>query len=152
MCKAKATGHYVNSVLAFHEARKSGYDDAIMLDSLGCIAEASSSNVFIVRKGVVYTPTDMSILQGITRETVITLCKDLDLECFEKNITRDEVYTADEMFVAGTAAEIKAVGELDNRKIATGLRGPITKKIQAAFQKVVLGEDSTHLDWLTPVN
>jgi branched-chain amino acid aminotransferase len=149
--KAKASGHYINSILAYRDAIDSGYNEAVMLDSQGCIAEASSSSIFIVKNGAVYTPPDVSILLSITRDTVLHICKDLKLELVLKNITRDEAYTADEMFLTGTAAEIKAIGEYDNRRIASGLRGPITKKIQDAFQKIVSGTNTKYSKWLTAV-
>jgi branched-chain amino acid aminotransferase len=151
MAKAKACGHYVNSVLAYREARSSNCDDAIMLDSNGCIAEASSSNIFIIKNGIVYTPTDVSILLGLTRDTVLHICEDLKLKVVTKQMTRDEAYTADEIFVAGTAAELKAVSEYDNRKIGSGLRGPVTKSVQDAFHNIVSGNDARHANWLTKV-
>lgn len=151
MCKAKACGHYLNSILAYREARYSGHDDAIMLDSQGGIAEASSSNVFIVKNDVVYTPPEFAILLGITRDSVMHICKGLNLPLVVKSITRDEAYTADEMFVSGTAAEIKAVGEYDNRKIGTGLRGPVTKKIQEEFKHIVSGQNTNYSAWLSGV-
>lgn len=151
LCKAKACGHYINSILAYKEAKAAGFDDALMTDAAGCIAEASSSNVFIVKKGVVYTPTDVSILNGITRDTVFSICKELGIQLITKNITRDELYISDEMFVTGTAIEIKAVAEVDGRKIGNGLRGPITKSIQNFYQELIAGRNPTYSSWVTSV-
>ena len=149
--KAKANGHYLNSLLAVHEAKQQGYDDALMLDTQGCVAECSTSNIFVIRREVISTPERTTILEGITRDTVMTLARDRGLRVEECRMTRDDIYCADEAFVTGTAAEITPVVELDNRTIGSGLRGPITARLQAAFFDAVTGADPQHLDWLTPI-
>jgi branched-chain amino acid aminotransferase len=140
MCKAKANGNYMNSILAHQEAAQDGYDEALLLDVDGFVAEGSGENVFIVRKGKLYTPDLTSALEGITRDTIVQLAKELGYEVIEKRITRDEVYTADEAFFTGTAAEVTPIRELDNRAIGTGTRGPITEKLQALYFDVVKGK------------
>ncbi len=152
MCRAKATGNYINPILSIHEAKAAGYDDTLILDAQGCVAETSGANIFIVRKGVIYTPTELSILLGITRNSVFSIARDLNLELIVKNITRDEVYTADEMFITGTAVEIQAVCDVDGRKIGTGSIGTITKKIQQSYHKITRGLDEKYSDWLTPIH
>ena len=151
MCKAKANGNYMNSILAHQEAAQDGYDEALLLDVDGFVAEGSGENVFIIRKGKLYTPDLTSALEGITRDTIVQLAKELGLEVIEKRITRDEVYTADEAFFTGTAAEVTPIRELDNRNIGTGTRGPITEKLQALYFDVVKGKSAKHADWLTLV-
>ena len=151
MCKAKANGNYMNSILAHQEAAQDGYDEALLLDVDGFVAEGSGENVFIVRKGKLYTPDLTSALEGITRDTIVTLAKELGLEVIEKRITRDEVYGADEAFFTGTAAEVTPIRELDNRNIGAGTRGPITEKLQALYFDVVKGKSVKHADWLTLV-
>jgi branched-chain amino acid aminotransferase len=151
MCKAKANGNYINSMLAFHEALDCGYDEALMLDSEGYVAEGSGENIFIVRNGCLYTPDLTSALEGITRDTIITLANDHGLKVKEKRITRDEVYTADEAFFTGTAAEVTPIREMDGRSIGNGTRGPITEKLQALFFEHVHGKQDQHQDWLTYV-
>ncbi len=151
MSKAKAVGHYVNSILAGNEARRSGYDEALLLDSQGFVAEGSGENLFVVRKGVVKTPPLTSALQGITRDTVLRLLEDQGIGVVEQFFTRDEVYVADEAFFTGTAAEITPVRELDDRQVGSGRPGPITKSVQQAYEKVTRGEDDRHLDWLSVV-
>ena len=151
MCKAKANGNYMNSILAHQEAAQDGYDEALLLDVDGFVAEGSGENVFIIRKGKLYTPDLTSALEGITRDTIVTLAKELGLEVIEKRITRDEVYGADEAFFTGTAAEVTPIRELDNRNIGAGTRGPITEKLQALYFDVVKGKSAKHADWLTPV-
>lgn len=148
MTKAKVCGNYVNSQLAKIEALMDGYDEALMLDVDGHVAEGSGENIFIVRKGVVKTPPATGILEGITRDTVIRLIKDLGLELREDRLTRDEVYIADEVFLCGTAAEITPVREVDRRTIGDGLPGPITKKLQDLYFKVVRGEIEKYEHWL----
>lgn len=148
--KAKANGNYMNSILAMQEAQSGGMDDAIMLDHRGCVAEGSGANIFIVRNNVLYTPDTTSALEGITRDTVITLAKDLNLMVIEKNITRDELYIADEIFFTGTAVEVTPIREVDGRLIATGERGPITQQLQQAYALAVRGENSQYDHWLTP--
>ena len=149
MCKAKVNGHYVNSMLALQEATKDGYDEALLLDPQGFVAEGSGENVFIVRDGVLYTPVLSSALDGITRKTIITLAAEIDLPVVEKQITRDEVYIADEAFFTGTAAEVTPIRELDNRPIGTGTRGPITQELQSRYFKIVHGEVDKYSHWLT---
>lgn len=151
MCKAKANGNYMNSILAHQEAAQDGYDEALLLDVDGFVAEGSGENVFIVRKGKLYTPDLTSALEGITRDTIVQLAKEIGLEVIEKRITRDEVYTADEAFFTGTAAEVTPIRELDNRTIGSGTRGPITEKLQAMYFDVVKGKSAKHANWLTLV-
>jgi branched-chain amino acid aminotransferase len=151
MCKAKANGNYMNSILAHQEAANDGYDEALLLDVDGFVAEGSGENVFIIRKGKIYTPDLTSALEGITRDTIVQLAKELGYEVIEKRITRDEVYTADEAFFTGTAAEVTPIRELDNRNIGSGTRGPITEKLQALYFDVVKGKSAKHAHWLTLV-
>jgi len=151
MCKAKANGNYMNSTLALQEALRDGYDEALLLDVDGFVAEGSGENIFIVRKGIIYTPELTSALEGITRETIMTLADEFGLEVREKRITRDEVYSADEAFFTGTAAEVTPIRELDGRKIGKGSRGPITEKLQSRYFELVHGRVAEHMDWLTPV-
>ena len=151
MCRAKACGNYINSILALQEAVSAGADEALMLDAEGYVMEGTGENIFIVRDNKIYTPDLTSALEGITRDTVITLIKELGIELVEKRITRDEVYIADEVFFTGTAAEVTPVRELDNRTIGSGKRGPITEKIQSLFFDCVLGRHQAHRDWLTPI-
>lgn len=151
MCKAKANGNYMNSILAHQEAANDGYDEALLLDVDGFVAEGSGENVFIIRKGKLYTPDLTSALEGITRDTIVQLAKEIGLEVIEKRITRDEVYVADEAFFTGTAAEVTPIRELDNRNIGSGTRGPITEKLQAMYFDVVKGKSAKHSNWLTLV-
>ena len=151
MCKAKANGNYMNSILAHQEAANDGYDEALLLDVDGFVAEGSGENIFIIRKGKLYTPDLTSALEGITRDTIVQLAKEIGLEVIEKRITRDEVYTADEAFFTGTAAEVTPIRELDNRNIGSGTRGPITEQLQALYFDVVKGKSAKHADWLTLV-
>ncbi len=150
MTKAKSSGNYVNSVLAKMEAVADGYDEALMLDPSGYVAEGTGENVFIVSKGVIKTPPLTSILSGITRESVITLAKDLGYEVVEQLFTRDEMYNADEAFFTGTAAELTPIRELDRRVIGEGHAGPVAKRLQAEFFKVVKGENPKYKSWLYP--
>ena len=151
MCKAKSNGNYINSIMALQEAMHDGYDEALLLDVDGFVAEGSGENFFMVRNGVIYTPELTSALEGITRETILVLAAELGYEVREKRITRDEVYVADEAFFTGTAAEVTPIRELDNRSIGNGGRGPITEKIQSLYFDVVHGRHTDHQDWLTPV-
>jgi branched-chain amino acid aminotransferase len=151
MCKAKANGNYMNSILAHQEAAQDGYDEALLLDVDGFVAEGSGENIFLVRKGKLITPDLTSALEGITRDTIVQLAGELGIEVIEKRITRDEVYTADEAFFTGTAAEVTPIRELDNRAIGAGTRGPITEKLQALYFDVVKGKSAKHADWLTLV-
>jgi len=139
MCRAKANGHYINSMLALQEAIDTGYDEALLLDTNGFVMEGSGENLFIIRDGIVYTPELTSALDGITRNTVIQIISDEGLKLVEKHITRDEIYICDEAFFTGTAAEVTPIRELDNRQIGSGNRGPITEKIQARFFNAVYG-------------
>ena len=152
MCKAKANGNYINSILALHEALDAGCDEALMLDNEGYVAEGTGENVFIVRDGVIHTPELTSCLDGITRDTVITLAKEAGFAVEERRITRDEVYIADEAFFTGTAAEVLPVRELDGRRIGSGARGPVTEQLQALYFDQVRGARDAHPDWLTPVS
>ena len=152
MCKAKATGHYINSMLALQEALECGYDEALMLDNEGYVAEGSGENFFFVRDGVIYTPELVSALEGITRDAVITLAREHGLTVREKRITRDEVYIADEAFFTGTAAEVTPIRELDGRVIGSGKRGEITAKLQTWFFDLVHGRSKEHPEWLTYID
>ena len=151
MCKAKANGHYINSMLALHEAIRHGCDEAMLLDNEGYVAEGSGENIFIIRDGVIYTPDLTSALDGITRHTIFQLADELGIEVKEKRITRDEVYIADEAFFTGTAAEVTPIREVDGRSIGSGTRGPITEKIQSNYFDLVHGRSKTHTEWLTLV-
>jgi len=150
MCKAKANGNYMNSMLALQEALSCGYDEALLLDNEGYVAEGSGENIFIVRDGIIYTPDLTSALAGITRATIFTLAaEELGLTIREKRLTRDEVYIADEAFFTGTAAEVTPIRELDNRTIGAGKRGPITERLQSLFFDAVHDRHASHKDWLT---
>ncbi|MCK5898498.1 MAG: branched-chain amino acid transaminase [Methylococcales bacterium] len=149
MCKAKANGNYINSILALQEALAAGYDEALLLDHEGFVAEGSGENLFIVRNGKLYTPETTSALEGITRETIMTIAHEQGLEVIEKRITRDEVYVADEAFFTGSAAEVTPIREYDDRKIGSGTRGEVTKKIQALYFDYVHGRQTSHSEWLT---
>ena len=149
MCKAKANGNYMNSMLALREALQDGYDEAMLLDAEGFVAEGSGENIFIIRDGIIYTPDLTSALDGITRQTIFTLATELGYKIVEKRITRDEVYIADEAFFTGTAAEVTPIREVDNRPIGTGSRGPMTERLQALYFDVVHGRSPAHLGWLT---
>jgi branched-chain amino acid aminotransferase len=149
MCKAKANGNYVNSILAVQEAVACGCDEALLLDHEGYVAEGSGENIFIVRKGKLYTPDLTSALEGITRETVMTIAAEQGLSVVEKRITRDEVYVADEAFFTGTAAEVTPIRELDGRNIGNGGRGPVTAKLQALYFDYVHGRRADHSEWLS---
>ncbi|MDP1644582.1 MAG: branched-chain amino acid transaminase [Thiobacillus sp.] len=151
MCKAKANGNYMNSILAHREAEMDGYDEALLLDVDGFVSEGSGENIFIVRDGKLYTPDPSSALVGLTRDTIIQLAVEIGLQVIEKRITRDEVYIADEAFFTGTAAEVTPIRELDNRMIGEGTRGPITAKLQTMYFDCVYGRAAAHTDWLTPV-
>lgn len=151
MCKAKANGNYLNSIMANTEATSDGYDEALLLDASGYVAEGSGENIFIVRNGKLYTPDATVALEGITRDTVMTIARDMGLEVIEKRITRDEVYCADEAFFTGTAAEVTPIRELDQRQLGQGSRGPITEEIQQRFFNIVNGKDAKYDHWLTYV-
>ncbi len=151
MCKAKANGNYMNSMLALQEALSCGYDEALLLDPEGYVAEGSGENIFLVRDGALYTPDLTSALDGITRRTIITLAGELGIPVHEKRISRDEVYIADEAFFTGTAAEVTPIRELDGRTIGSGSRGPVTERLQSLYFDVVHGRHAGHVDWLTAV-
>jgi len=150
LAKAKMMGQYTNSVLAKREAKLGGYDEAILLDANGFVSEGSGENLFIVKRGVLHTPDlASSILEGITRDTVIRLAREMKLEVHEGRITRDQLWLADECFLTGTAAEITPVREVDNRPVGEGIVGPVTKKLQDRFFDIVRGSDTSHPEWLT---
>lgn len=149
MCKAKANGNYMNSMLALQEAISCGYDEAMLLDTEGYVAEGSGENIFLVHDGVLYTPDLTSALDGITRRTILALAEEEGLRVVEKRITRDEVYIADEAFFTGTAAEVTPIREVDNRAIGGGTRGPITERLQSLYFDVVKGRHPKHEGWLT---
>jgi branched-chain amino acid aminotransferase len=151
MCKAKANGNYMNSILAHQEAAQDGYDEALLLDVDGFVAEGSGENVFIIRNGKLYTPDLTSALEGITRDTIVQLAAEIGLQVIEKRITRDEVYSADEAFFTGTAAEVTPIRELDNRKIGNGDRGPVTTRLQSMYFDCVTGRAPNRAEWLTLV-
>jgi len=151
MCKAKANGHYINSLLALQEALDCGCEEALLLDAEGYVAEGSGENFFLVRDGIIYTPELTSCLDGITRNTIFQLAADCGYTIKEKRLTRDEVYIADEAFFTGTAAEVLPIRELDGRMIGAGRRGPVTTELQALYFKAVRGELPTHTNWLAPV-
>ena len=152
MALAKFSATYANSILANAEATEHGYDEALLLDSQGFVSEGAGENVFVVKDGVIYTP-DLSAgaLNGITRNTVLHIAKDLGIEVVQKRITRDEIYIADEAFFTGTAAEVTPIRELDRIEIGAGSRGPITEKIQNAFFDIVNGRNPKYAHWLTKV-
>jgi branched-chain amino acid aminotransferase len=149
MTKSKAAGNYINSVLAKHEVKKAGYDEAVMLDAEGYVSEASGENIFIVRDRKLKTTPLTSILPGITRDSVITLARDKGYEVVEERFTRDQLYTADEAFFTGTAAEVTPIREVDDRQIGAGCRGPVTEAIQGSFFDAVKGRDKKYSGWLT---
>jgi len=151
MCRAKNSGSYANSILANTEALESGYDEALLLDVDGFVAEGAGENLFVVKDGVIYEPEIASALIGITRATVHALAKELGYSVTTQRLTRDDVYIADEAFFTGTAAEITPIREVDGRIIGPGKRGPITAKIQSLFFDVVSGRSPAHADWLAPV-
>jgi branched-chain amino acid aminotransferase len=151
MVRAKAVANYANSLLAKREALQDGYDEAVLLDTDGYVAEGSGENIFIVRNGVIKTPPLTAILDGITRDSIIRLAQELGVRLVEERFTRDEFYIADEAFFTGTAAEITPIREVDNRQVGAGRPGPVTQKIQAAFFDIVHGRDKKHAAWLTPV-
>ncbi len=152
MCKAKANGNYINSILALHEALDCGCDEALLLDNEGYVAEGSGENIFLVKEGVLHTPELTSCLDGITRNTVFHLADEMGLQIKERRITRDEVYICDEAFFTGTAAEVLPIRELDGRRIGDGKRGPITERLQTAYFDQVRGKRNAFPEWHTPVN
>jgi len=151
MCRAKYSGTYANSILANQEAIDHGYDEALLLDVDGFVAEGAGENLFIVKNNTIYEPELTSALMGITRDTILTLAADLGLNVKSKRLTRDDVYTADEAFFTGTAAEVTPIRELDNRVIGAGQRGPVTEKLQTLFFDLVNGREEKHGEWLAYV-
>jgi branched-chain amino acid aminotransferase len=152
LAKAKMCGQYTNSVLAKREAKLGGYDEAILLDAHGYVSEGSGENIFLVKKGVLYTPDlSCSILEGLTRDTILTLARELGIPVVEGRLTRDQLWLADEVFFTGTAAEVTPVREIDDRAVGAGVVGPITRRLQARFFEIVRGADATHPEWLTRV-
>lgn len=152
MCKAKANGNYINSILALREALDAGCEEALLLDNEGYVAEGSGENVFMVRDGKIYTPELTSCLEGITRDSIFRIAADLGYEIKERRITRDEFYVADEAFFTGTAAEVVPIRELDGRAIGSGVRGPLTEKLQSIYFDTVRGREARYGDWLTAVS
>jgi branched-chain amino acid aminotransferase len=152
LAKAKMMGQYTNSVLAKREAKLGGYDEAILLDSTGYVSEGSGENIFVVKKGVLHTPDlSCSILEGITRDTILQLAREEGIPVNEGRITRDQLWLADEVFFTGTAAEVTPVREVDDRTIGEGSVGPITRRLQERFFEIVRGNDTSHVEWLTKV-
>ena len=151
MIKAKASGNYMNSILANTEAHHDGYDEAILLDSTGYVAEGSGENIFVVSRGKLFTPALDVALDGITRRTIIEIAKKLGVEVVEKRITRDELYVADEVFFTGTAAEVTPIREIDNRQIGIGTRGELTTELQQRFFDIVQGRNPDYEHYLTYV-
>jgi len=148
MTKSKLTGNYANSMLVKTLALRSGYDEAVILDPSGFVAECTGENVFLVRDGVIYTPPRASILEGLTRDTVLVLAKDLGIPVIEEQLTRDQLYIADEVFITGTAAEIVAARMIDFRRIGEGKPGPIMKSLLHLYLKTVRGDGERSPDWL----
>ena len=151
MCRAKYSGTYANSILANIEATEHGYDEALLLDVDGFVAEGSGENLFIVKNGEIFEPELYSALMGITRQSVITLAREMGYSVAARRITRDDLYIADEAFFTGTAAEVTPIREVDGRTVGRGQRGPVTAKLQKAFFDCVTGKSERHSDWLTPV-
>jgi branched-chain amino acid aminotransferase len=151
MARAKFSGTYANSILANLEATENGYDEALLLDTEGFVAEGAGENLFIVKNGKIYEPEIASALMGITRDSIITLARELGYEVSARRLTRDDIYVADEAFFTGTAAEVTPIRELDNRTIGEGKRGPVTTRIQQLFFDVIRGKVAKHRDWLSPV-
>ncbi|MGH8389441.1 MAG: branched-chain amino acid transaminase [Pseudomonas sp.] len=149
MVRAKACGYYINSILANREVASLGFDEALLLDTEGYVSEGAGENVFMVRDGVIYTPDLASCLDGITRDSVMVIARDLGFEIREKRITRDELYCCDEAFFTGTAAEVTPIRELDGRIIGSGSRGPITQQLQEVYFSAVHGTNEKYAHWLT---
>lgn len=148
---AKASGNYLNSVLATQECRRNGYDESILLDKNGCVSEASGENIFIVRNGKLHTPQlSDSILEGITRNTAITIAGELGYDVVERPISRTELYLADEIFLTGTAAEIIAITKIDGNVIGNGREGTMTRSIRENYERIVIGKSEKFMEWLTP--
>lgn len=148
---AKASGNYLNSVLATQECKRNGYDESILLDRNGCVSEASGENIFVVRNGKLHTPQlSDSILEGITRNTAITIARELEYDVVERPISRTELYLADEIFLTGTAAEIIAITKIDGNTIGNGREGTMTKSIRENYERIVIGKSEKFMGWLTP--
>ena len=148
MTKSKLAGNYGNSILARTESARLGFDEALMLDPSGLVAEGTGENLFVIRKGVIYTPHLATVLEGLTRDSIITIARGLGYEVREEPLSRDQLYAADEVFVCGTAAEVLGIRELDFRTIGTGSRGPITTRLAATFKRVVRGEEEKYAEWI----
>ncbi len=151
MAKGKVCGHYVNNILAKTEVKRMGYDEAVMLDAEGYVAEASGENIFVVRDGVIHTPPPTGVLGGITRDSVLTIARDCTYTVVERRITRDELYIADEIFITGTAAEVTPVREIDDRSVGAGAPGPVTRTIQSTYFDAVKGRNGAYETWLARV-
>jgi branched-chain amino acid aminotransferase len=151
MTKAKVSGNYVSSILAKTESQRAGFDEAIMLDPQGYVAECTGENIFLVRNNAIYTPSRGAILEGITRDSLLTLARDLGYNVVEEPISRDQLYIADEVFVCGTAAEVVGLREIDFRTIGDGKTGPVTRALQAEFEKLTSGRHPRSAEWLSPV-
>jgi len=151
MVRSKCSGQYVNSFLANREAALSGFDEAILLDPQGFVAECTGENLFLVKSGAIVTPGTATILEGITRDALLTIARDLRYEVREAAISRDQLYAADEVFVCGTAAEVVALREIDFRRIGTGVMGPVAARIQKTFHDAVRGRLPEYQAWLSPV-
>lgn len=148
MTKAKVAGNYVNSVLAKTESLRAGFDEAILLDPYGYVSECTGENIFLVRDGIIYTPPRYGILEGITRDSIIAVARDRGYEVVEEQISRDQLYIADEVFVTGTASEVIALREIDNRKVGQGSMGPVCADLQDIYSKVIHGKDRNYFKWL----
>ncbi|TAH54233.1 MAG: branched-chain amino acid transaminase [Chloroflexota bacterium] len=152
MTKAKISGNYANSFLARTESMRLGFDEAIMLDPTGYVAECSGDNLFMIRGGKIYTPTRSTVLEGITRDSLVTIATDLGYDVIEQPLSRDQLYIADEVFMTGTAAEVVGVREIDFRQIGAGESGPITRHLQEVYHRAVRGQEPRYAEWLDPVN
>jgi len=151
MTRAKVSGYYVNSIMAKREVKACGYDEAILLDPEGYVSEGTGENIFMVRRGVLKTTPLTSILEGITRNSMMELARERGIAVVEERFTRDELYIAEEVFMTGTAAELTPIREVDDRQVGSGKPGPITKDLQAAFFDIVLGKDHQHASWISPL-
>ena len=151
MCRAKANGNYINSMLALNEALRDGYDEALLLDVDGYVAEGSGENIFMVMDGKLFTPTLLSALDGITRRTIFQLAEEAGIAVVERRITRDELYVAEEAFFTGTAAEVTPIREVDGRQIGEGRRGPLTTRLQQRYFDIVKGDTADYAEWRTLV-
>ncbi len=152
MTKAKISGNYANSVLAKTESVRLGFEEAIMLDPYGFVAECTGENLFLVRQGVIYTPPRSTVLEGLTRDSLVTLARDLGYEVREEPVSRDQLYIADEVFVCGTAAEVTGLREIDMRQVGTGCSGPVTRQLQRVFHDAVRGREPRYSGWLDYVH